>query len=99
MHAILRMCRMQFYACVILDANIRNEKTQHIQSECTLTHTAGSLEGDTDITDMEGMFWFPTALSVMSSQPSVCVLIVRRTSGFIIHDYSRTIEMDSSSVL
>ena len=35
-HAILRTRPMRFYACVIFDAIIRNEKTQRILSESTL---------------------------------------------------------------
>ena len=36
-HAILRMRSMRFYACVIFDAIIRNEKMQRILSESTLS--------------------------------------------------------------
>ena len=38
-HAILRTRPMRFYACVIFDAIIRNEKTQRILSESTLSGT------------------------------------------------------------
>ena len=36
-HAILRTRLMRFYACVIFDAIIRNEKTQRSLSESTQT--------------------------------------------------------------